>query len=869
MRAIIFFLTFSIFVAGLVWRTEQVVSTDKMASYQSEIRAQVIGISKALNSEVKNLESIIQLSYNEIDRTKSDFPTGKPYSKFQYLSQVLPPVGAESKEWQIISQYYQEKSETKSWAGHYIPLALKSISLNELTTRGSAFIGLLDPQRKPYLLMIHNHGGNWYVGLLGEEIFQDTIEKLKGQKSSFFVVNQKGQAVAHMTREYIGSMLTEDPIVIDLMKRNLDAGNGEFTNLKREKVQGFYQRVEGTNSYVVTTTPMKVLTASKDSIRLQLGMMGVGMLLLGLAVFFISDKDSSKKNDPIKNGNLPNSSLPNVIKSPEVSQNQDRMQAYTQVASAISHELKPAVTSILGYSQLAMSGMPDESKPHVEKIMEEAREAREVLQKLLTFAGEDRLTVQTTSIDVIVAKALKNLEPKMLSKGIKIHRKIFEMDPRPLPFDLLVKAFEAIFLNAIEAMERAPQKELMVQVEKQNDEFLIKIIDSGEGIEKKNLEKVFDPFFTTRQSTQHVGLGLSTSLGIIKELSGEIHIDSKVGQGTTVTVKIPKENHLDSQVKGGAIGNLMSSSIPKSSTVTKTSPKALDAGVSTPRGAGQSGVASLDPDSTQPISLDEFKLRQTEIRPMDPLIVDTTIERLIEGDIPDMPPLPNHSFKLDIAKQLPSRPTKQESILVDEGSLDIDFLEGLIPNIGKMPEGKEELSSSSPHSTPLAQVSSEVDSNKNFSIEKSDKVLSKAEQVAQETEQFFKNQYQKFSEISVPQNDIEEDSFLLDNSKLPLSEVRAQAIGKIPSSNEVTLKAADNENAANLDQARKVDQAGNNESEDTITLAPVSHAMKVSKQDSPKFEKPRIDLKRKLMDDDKTITVNVRRPGENRKPGDT
>ena len=93
--------------------------------------------------------------------------------------------------------------------------------------------------------------------------------------------------------------------------------------------------------------------------------------------------------------------------------------------------------------------------------------------------------------------------------------------------------------NAILAVEDRPKKEIEIAIEKDGPEVRISISDTGPGIEPENLQRIFEPFYTTRDVGQGSGLGLAISHGIASRHSGRIEVKSTVGEGSTFTVILP------------------------------------------------------------------------------------------------------------------------------------------------------------------------------------------------------------------------------------------------------------------------------------------------------------------------------------------
>jgi two-component system NtrC family sensor kinase len=103
----------------------------------------------------------------------------------------------------------------------------------------------------------------------------------------------------------------------------------------------------------------------------------------------------------------------------------------------------------------------------------------------------------------------------------------------------LQQAFINILWNAIEAMPHGGLLTVTTDIDPQQETVEVHIIDTGSGIPEENLERIFEPFFTTKEERKGVGLGLSVAYGVIRQHHGEIQIQSRVGEGTAVTVQLP------------------------------------------------------------------------------------------------------------------------------------------------------------------------------------------------------------------------------------------------------------------------------------------------------------------------------------------
>jgi two-component system NtrC family sensor kinase len=105
------------------------------------------------------------------------------------------------------------------------------------------------------------------------------------------------------------------------------------------------------------------------------------------------------------------------------------------------------------------------------------------------------------------------------------------------------QVFLNLINNAVDAMERQGG-EIVIATRREKNQLIIEVRDTGPGIPPANLDRIFDPFYTTKPVGKGTGLGLSICYGIIKKMGGDISVDSTMDEGTTFVIKIPvrKEN---------------------------------------------------------------------------------------------------------------------------------------------------------------------------------------------------------------------------------------------------------------------------------------------------------------------------------------
>ncbi len=210
------------------------------------------------------------------------------------------------------------------------------------------------------------------------------------------------------------------------------------------------------------------------------------------------------------------------------------------LASGIAHEISNPLTSVLTFSTLMLE-KASEDDPNKEKLSIMVREtvrAREIVRQLLTFAKETPINLVEMDVNKPVNEAVKTLTEQEIFHDIQIILTLAEDLPKiQIDPDRLTQVMLNMLLNATHAIIKPGKIE--VTTRKAENAVEIIISDSGVGIPEEYLGRIFDPFFSTKEQSKGTGLGLAVSYGIIKKHGGTINVSSKVGEGTTFTVRLP------------------------------------------------------------------------------------------------------------------------------------------------------------------------------------------------------------------------------------------------------------------------------------------------------------------------------------------
>jgi two-component system NtrC family sensor kinase len=220
------------------------------------------------------------------------------------------------------------------------------------------------------------------------------------------------------------------------------------------------------------------------------------------------------------------------------------------LASGVAHELNNPLTGILTFSHLVRQKMPDKSADaeDMDLVIRETKRCAAIIKRLLDFAREKHPEKKFTDLNQVIDDTVRIVEKPAHLRDIEITLDLDRtLPPIWIDADQIKQVVMNMLVNAQHAVEekgsitvstrqaqdpRAPATESRPMV-------AISIVDTGCGIPEKNLKRIFDPFFTSKDVGKGTGLGLSVSHGIVEAHGGLIEVQSKVGEGSTFRVYLP------------------------------------------------------------------------------------------------------------------------------------------------------------------------------------------------------------------------------------------------------------------------------------------------------------------------------------------
>lgn len=224
----------------------------------------------------------------------------------------------------------------------------------------------------------------------------------------------------------------------------------------------------------------------------------------------------------------------------EQARHMEKLALAGEIAAGIAHEIRNPLTVIQGYLQFIAGKCQKQcnSEESFEMLQQELKRANQIISDFLRFSRPDKPRKVLSQLNEIIETAASLLYGESLRTGVQIL--LYPAPDLPqvsLDRDQLIQVFLNLFSNAIQAMPDGGTVSVYTAYDKNTELITVRTTDSGIGMSKDTVERVFSPFYTTKDDG--TGLGLAITQSIILAHGGRIGVDSSPGEGTSFTIVLP------------------------------------------------------------------------------------------------------------------------------------------------------------------------------------------------------------------------------------------------------------------------------------------------------------------------------------------
>ncbi|MBW1980687.1 MAG: response regulator [Deltaproteobacteria bacterium] len=239
----------------------------------------------------------------------------------------------------------------------------------------------------------------------------------------------------------------------------------------------------------------------------------------------------------------------------------EKLRALGQMASGVAHDFNNSLAAIIGYTQLLLADISaPEQREKLKAVEMAARDGAATVKRIQEFSRTRRtrefvpLNLRDLISDVLtITKPVWKDQLQKSGRKVEFVTRLNDVNPVAGDGSELREAFTNIILNALDAMPSGGR--ITVSTWTTESRGFVRIEDSGTGMSSETVDRIFDPFFTSK-GPGNSGLGLSVAYGIIRRHEGEIAVESELGKGTTFTIRLPlsQESAADKEKKGDSQG---------------------------------------------------------------------------------------------------------------------------------------------------------------------------------------------------------------------------------------------------------------------------------------------------------------------------
>lgn len=277
---------------------------------------------------------------------------------------------------------------------------------------------------------------------------------------------------------------------------------------------------------------------------------GIGREVMGLRKdgsqlpLDLAVSEGRHRDEPIFTGIVRD--LTELRRAEERAQSAEQLASLAVITAGIAHDVGTPMNVILGYADMLRDSLEDpKDKRRAEVISEQVRRVTDLLQTLLNIARPRKMLRTPVQVESVLDHALEFFREKLRVRQIEIVRDYQPVPPIHADRDRLEQMFLNFLVNAADAMPSGGRLSVAIAIaeadasERLPDGITISIADTGHGIEPEARERIFEPFYSSKERGKGTGLGLVVCRSIALDHHGSIEVESEPGRGTCFRIRLP------------------------------------------------------------------------------------------------------------------------------------------------------------------------------------------------------------------------------------------------------------------------------------------------------------------------------------------
>lgn len=494
---------FLLLLGVVFWKLNDYYKYEKIGRLRQQLNQQTVSLKTSVTSQLGQLKNTLSSYTGQISESQINWIQLSPFYGLAKLS--IGQNGA----FNVKNLFTRSGSPADNWDQVFLQKALSFGRFQKLSTQVQLF---QSKSGEKFMVLIFADAveGTDLTALVGDaHYFQKYFDVTRNANSTQALLTSDATVVSHTQSEYVASKTNE-------------------TKLNPEKYLIEKDNIRSTNLSLLTYASVRTVSGWNVPYFVTVFILGLSLVCAGVLLYFMGSFDRNVASERLKQREL------------------EKDQIYQNVLKETQEQDVISTTEFVSQSEETKFNLkPIEPLNEIESVITVQSQEDVAIEKptfeLTEVSQADLLGIPSMkSLNTILEDVIRDLKSILDNQGIKIHKECYSERLYHLDENRVKKAFNNILTNSIEA--KALHIEIKIKDVAGHD--LVEIIDDGMGINGRDLAAVVQPYFTTKDKSQHRGLGLSEVISVFERYNGSIKINNNTnGKGVAVKITMnPSQN---------------------------------------------------------------------------------------------------------------------------------------------------------------------------------------------------------------------------------------------------------------------------------------------------------------------------------------